>query len=303
MLYDVIITGGGFAGLTAAIYAVRSGLNCLVFEKGLYGGQVTAAGIVENYPTIPEISGAELSARLYEHAKHENVVIKFESIKECKLNGSVKTVLTSKAAYECKTVILANGTERRKLNCPGEAEYSGKGVSYCATCDGALYKKKITAVIGGGSAALEDGLFLSNVCKKVYIILRRDQFRGEKTLENELRKRENAEIIFNHNVKEIYGREFVDGITIKSTADEERKLAVDGVFIAIGQQPANELYASQVELDANGYIMAGEDCRTSIEGVFAAGDARVKPLRQIITAAADGAVAARQALNYINKIY
>lgn len=298
---DIIIIGAGFAGLTAGIYAVRAGLKCIVFEKEIHGGQVSITSYVENYPGISKISGAELSNNLYQHALNQGVEIKYEQILSCDLKSDIKVIETSTGKYSAAAVIIANGVSRRKLNCEGENEFSARGVSYCATCDGAFYKSKVTAIIGGGNTALEDALFLSNLCKKVYLIHRRDSFRAEKALSDAVSKRNNIEVLYDTIVQKISGDKLVSGITVKNIKDNQVKnLPVDGVFIAVGLEPLNNIFKGQIELDDNGYIVSDENCKTSLNGVFVAGDTRTKLLRQIVTAASDGAVAAFQASQYIN---
>ncbi len=300
---DIIIIGAGAAGLTSAIYAVRAGLTVKVFEKNFYGGQIAETSEVENYPAIEKITGVELATNIYNQAVAQGVEIAFETVSGAELSKTPKIIRTDNNTCEAKAVILANGVKRRKLGCPGEEEFAGRGVSYCATCDGAFFKDKVTAVVGGGNTALEDALYLSNICKKVYLIHRRNAFRGEKALEKAINTKKNIEILFDAQVTEIKGEQKVKAITISQKGKEPYDLAADAAFIAIGLMPDNSLFASEISLDEQGYYIAGEDCKTNLAGVFAAGDSRSKQLRQIITAAADGAVAAQQAFHYINEYY
>lgn len=293
MLYDILILGGGPAGLTAALYAKRAGVSVLVLEKTIYGGQVVNTPMVENYPGIQSIAGADLAMALYDQVTSLGVEIRLEEPVSVQLDADPKAVATARGLYEGKTVIVANGVKRRKLGCPGEERLAGRGVSYCATCDGAFFRGKETAIVGGGNTALEDALFLANHCSAVHLIHRRDEFRGSRILAEAVKKRENIHIHYNTVVEEITGEEKVSGLRLREVGTgAESSLAAAGVFVAIGLMPDNALFAGQLELDGAGYIRAGEDCRTSLPGVFAAGDTRTKAVRQIVTAAADGAVAA-----------
>lgn len=296
---DLLIVGAGCAGLTAAVYAIRAGHSAIVLEKGMYGGQIALTSEVENYPSIEKISGVELATLIYNQAVKQGADIRFEEVTEARLGAAEKIVITTSEEYQARAVILANGVERRKLGCPGEAEFTGRGVSYCATCDGAFFRGKDVAVVGGGNTALEDALFLSNLCRKVYLIHRRDQFRGEKVMVDAVLARDNIEILYQHTVEEILGDKVVTSVRAAGPEDGRRTLDVAAVFVAIGLIPVNQLFA-EAGLDANGYLVAGEDCNTQLPGVYAAGDTRSKPLRQIITAASDGAVAAVAASNYLN---
>nr|WP_312214036.1 thioredoxin-disulfide reductase [Clostridioides sp.] len=298
---DVIVIGAGPAGLTAALYAVRAGLTVTVYEKSVYGGQVTGTAEVENYPSIRKISGFDFANNIYNQSISQGVEINFEEVEKIEDKGNYKVVKTSSGDHESKTVIIANGVERRKLGCKGEKEFTGKGVTYCATCDGAFFKNQDVAIVGGGNTALEDALFLANNCSKVYLIHRRDSFRGDKILIDAVLKRENIEIIYDSGVDEITGDTKVREIKIKNLKDDSiSTITVDGIFVAIGLEPKNQMFSNILELDKSGYIVADESCTTKVEGVFVAGDNRTKFLRQIITAASDGAIAAVQAANYVN---
>lgn len=293
MVYDILILGGGPAGLTAALYAKRAGVSVLVLEKTIYGGQVINTPTVENYPGIASITGVDLAMALHDQVTGLGVEVRMEEPISCQLDTDPKVVTTSRGSYEAKTVILANGVKRRQLGCPGEERLAGRGVSYCATCDGAFFQGKVTAIVGGGNTALEDALFLANHCTTVHLIHRRDAFRGSAILAQAVEKRENIVLHYDTVVEEIQGENKVESLRLKNVqTGKETALAADGVFVAVGLMPDNEAFAGQVELDKAGYIVAGEDCRTSQPGVYAAGDTRTKAVRQIVTAAADGAVAA-----------
>ncbi len=264
-----------------------------MLEKTIYGGQVVNTPMVENYPGIQTIAGADLAMALYDQVTSLGVEIRLEEPVSVQLDTNPKAIATARGLYEGKTVIIANGVKRRKLGCPGEEKFSGRGVSYCATCDGAFFRGKVAAIVGGGNTALEDALFLANHCSAVHLIHRREQFRGSQILAEAVKKRENIILHYNTVVEEIAGEDKVTGLRLKEvTTGKETLLAAEGVFVAIGLMPDNGFFTGQLELDGAGYIRAGEDCRTNLPGVFAAGDTRTKAVRQIITAAADGAVAA-----------
>lgn len=288
---DIIVIGAGTAGLTCAIYGLRAGKSVLVFEEKMYGGQIVNTPSIENYPGYKNISGFEFANNLYEQAKALGMEYRNEQVVEIK-NESVKLVVTEKGTYETKAVVIATGAKNRMLGLENESELTGKGISYCATCDGAFFKGKDVAVAGGGNTALEDALFLSNYCSKVYIIHRRDKFRGDKADVDKLKIKENVEFILNSTIEELLGENRLEGIKVRNSTDNKiTELNVAGVFIAIGQVPDNERFRTVVELDDKGYIVAGEDCRTGADGIFAAGDCRTKSVRQLVTAAGDGAVA------------
>lgn len=305
---DVIIIGAGTAGLTAAIYALRAGKSVLVLEQGTYGGQIVNTPKVENYPGIEQISGYEFASGLYRQAEKLGMEYRSEKVTDLRLEDNAeageelssasveagdKIVETTKQSYHAKAVILATGAKNRPLGVEREAEYTGRGISYCATCDGMFFRGKKVAVVGGGNTALEDAAFLSNYCEKVYLIHRRETFRGEEKLVNELQKKDNVEFLLNKTVQALEGETTLQAvILLDKISGEESRLEISGLFVAIGQIPENEVFAKLVDLDENGYILAGEDCRTSVEGIFAAGDCRKKTVRQLTTAAADGAVAA-----------
>ena len=301
-MYDMIIIGAGTAGLSAAIYGVRAGKSVLVLEGENYGGQIINSPEVENYPGIAKISGFEFATGLYEQAQNLGAVIAFEAVSRVEKTGRDFVVYTDERELPCHSVILATGAKNRPLGLEREMELIGAGVSYCATCDGAFFRNQVTAVVGGGSTALEDAEFLSSYCSKVYLIHRRDAFRGEQWLVENLRKKENVEFVLNSVVTEILGESGVEGIRVKDkVTGEERKLEINGLFVAIGQMPDNHAFEALVELDESGYIRALEDCKTSEPGIFAAGDCRTKTVRQLTTAASDGAVAGLAACEYINR--
>lgn len=298
-MYDIIIIGAGPAGLSAAIYAIRAGHTVAVFEELIYGGQVANTPEVENYPAIEKISGVEFATNLYNHAVNLGAEIMFDKVTSAKLIGDVKAIIAGEKTYEAKTVIIANGAKRRKLGCEGEEKLSGRGVSYCATCDGAFYKAKDVLIVGGGNTALEDALFLANNCTMVHLVHRRDSFRGNKILADAVIANDKITIHYNTVPEKIYGTKTVEGVIIKNVeTDITEDIAVSGVFVAVGLEPDNAVFADELELQ-DGYIKADETCETNIAGVFAAGDTRTKKLRQIVTAASDGANAAVEASSYI----
>lgn len=301
---NIIIIGAGPAGLTAAIYARRAGYGAVVLEENIYGGQVATTSEVENYPGYRQISGVDLSMKLYEHAEALGAQIRFEQLTGCELQAPLKRLTASSGEQlQARAVIIAGGAKRRQVGCPGEDRLRGRGVSYCATCDGAFYKGKQVAVIGGGNTALEDALFLSNSCPVVHLIHRREEFRAVPSLQQAVQARENIQLHLGKTASEILGEKAVEGLRLSDQKTQaEELLAVSGVFVAIGTQPDNALYRGQLPMDAQGYFLAGEDCQTPLPGVFVAGDCRKKPLRQIVTATADGAVAATMAAAYLNAL-
>ena len=302
-MYDVIIIGAGPAGLSAAIYAMRAKLNALVIEQAGPGGQVLTTYEVDNYPALPGISGYELGVKMKEHAEKLGMKLVTEEVREVIWEQEHKCVRTDRAEYETKTLILASGAVHAKLGLPDEERLSGMGVSYCATCDGAFYKNAVTAVVGGGDVALEDAIFLARLCKKVYVIHRRNEFRGAKSLQEALLQLPNVEILWDSVVTSIHGEDEVEGITVENCLNgSKERYDVDGVFIAVGIRPVSEVFDGLAERDKAGYLIAGEDTKTSTPGVFAAGDVRTKPLRQIVTAVADGANAVYAVQEYLTGI-
>lgn len=300
-MYDIIIIGSGPAGLSAAIYAQRACLDTIVIEKnGISGGQVLNTWEVDNYPGFPGVTGFELSRQFREHANKLGARVVQDEVVQVELSGNVKKVVCEEETYEARCVILASGAHHRTLEVPGEEELRGAGVSYCATCDGAFFRGRTVAVVGGGDAALEDAIFLARMCEKVYIVHRRDKLRGAKRLQERLQALENIEFVWNSETVAIEGNAQVEALRLRQTqTGEERRLDVDGVFIAVGIAPESELYAGQLELDEQGYIRADESGQTSVSGVFAAGDVRTKALRQILTAASDGANCVASAERYL----
>lgn len=303
-MYDMLIIGSGPAGMGAAIYGVRAGLSLAVLDRSpISGGQVLTTYEVDNYLGLPQISGGEISQKFREHADSLGVnfvtanVTSIEDKKDCKI------VHTEEGDYEAKTLLLATGATHAMLGVKGEMQLTGMGVSYCATCDGAFFRKRTVAVVGGGDVAVEDAIFLAGLCSKVYLIHRRDSLRAADSLQKKLMSVENVEILWNCEVKEIQGEDMVEKILVYHNQDDSQSvLEVNGVFIAVGIQPNTELYQGLVEMDERGYVLADESCKTSADGIYAAGDIRKKALRQIITAVADGANAVTSAQNYLNKV-
>lgn len=300
-MYDIIIIGAGPAGLTASIYARRAEKKTLVLEAKTYGGQIINTLSIENYPVEPNISGFDFATKLYNQAKDMGSEIIFEKVIDIKNNKEFKEVITKKNTYKTKTIIIATGAENRKIGLDNEDELIGKGISYCATCDGAFYKKKDVAVVGGGNVALEDALYLSDIANKVYLIHRRDEFRADTSIVEKLKDKENVTFILNSNISEIIADEKVKSINVRNNEDrKESNIDIDGLFIAVGQVPENQNFANLINLDKSGYIIADENCHTNIDGIFVAGDNRTKELRQLVTATSDGAIAATEAIKYIN---
>ncbi|WP_077612245.1 thioredoxin-disulfide reductase [Clostridium sp. Marseille-P2415] len=299
-IYDVVIIGSGPAGLTAAVYGKRAELKMVVIEKEMAsGGQVLNTYEVDNYPGLPGINGYDLGMKFREHAEKLGAEFSTDEVLRIEASDGEFNVVGEEKNYVTKTVIIATGAQHRKLSVIGEEELTGMGVSYCATCDGAFFRNKVAAVVGGGDVAIEDAIFLARMCKKVYLIHRRNKLRGAKTLQTQLFQLENVEIIWDTVVEEIEGGDQVESLTLKNTKTEEaRKLAVDGVFIAVGINPQSEAFGNLVEMD-HGYIRAGEDCETNIPGIFAAGDVRTKQLRQVSTAVSDGANAITSVERYL----
>ncbi len=297
---DIIIIGAGIAGMTSAIYARRASKSVLVLEAKSYGGQIINTPDVENYPAAPHISGFDLATNVYGQAKALGAEFKFEKAVNIEDHGGYKTVATTKNSYDAKAVIIATGSENRKLGLENEDRLVGRGVSYCATCDGAFFRGKTVAVAGGGNTALEDALYLSDVAGKVYLIHRRDAFRGDDGTVERLKKKENVVFVLNSNVTKLIADKKLTSIEVTDKEGVVTPIEVDGLFVAVGRIPENQNFTSVIDLDAAGYALSGEDCRTRTKGVFVAGDTRQKDVRQLVTAASDGAVAATEAIKYIN---
>ena len=305
-MYDVIIIGAGIAGLTAAIYVRRSNKTVLVLEGQAYGGQIINTLQIENWPGDYGVSGVDLMQKIYKQATELGAEVEFEEVEVVEKVGEDFVIKTEDGEYKAGAVILAVGAEDKKLGIEREMELTGRGVSYCATCDGAFYKGKNVAVIGGGNTALYDAVYLADIADKVYVVHRRDKFRGDAVLVEKLKRKENVEFVLGYVPEQILGDDKVAGVKLVpsgkvDSVTSERTLDVDGVFVAIGKKPATEKFAELVKLDENGYIVASEDCKTSCDGVYVAGDCRTKDIRQLVTAAADGAVAADAAVNYLSK--
>ena len=300
MIYDIIIVGAGPAGLTAAIYALRSNKKVLVLEKETIGGQMSSSPLIENYPGFLSISGSELANNLYSQVIELGGEVELEEVLSIEF-GEIKTITTDMGKYEARAIILATGAKYRKLGLEKEDEFIGKGISFCVACDGAFYRDKTVAVIGGGNSAVINAITLSDICEKVYVVQNLDKLSAEASLINKLNEKKNIEIIYNATVQEIIGGNNLNGIVISINNTEKRKLEIDGMFISIGLVPQNEFIKDTVTLDNYGYIKSDAECVTNIEGVFVAGDCRTKNVRQITTATADGSIAAINAVKYLNR--
>lgn len=315
-MYDLVIVGSGPAGLSAAVYAKRAGLNLLVLEKEpMSGGQVLTTYEVDNYLGLPGMNGFDMGMKFREHA--DKLGVEFKEAELTGIEGAANwsetvaaqanshfTLHTTEGDIETKSIILACGAHHAHLNVPGEEELAGMGVSYCATCDGAFFKNRTTAVVGGGDVALEDAIYLARFCEKVYLIHRRDEFRGAKVLQEELMNLPNVEILYSHVVDSIQGEDMVEAINLTDVKTGAKKnVPLNGVFVAVGIHPNTDVFKDLLAADEGGYIIAGEDGKTNVNGIFVAGDIRQKPIRQIITAVADGANAAVSATNYLNQLH
>ena len=302
-IYDMIIIGSGPAGLAAAVYGQRAKLDLIVIEKQMIsGGQIINTLEVDNYPGLPGIGGFELGQKFREHAEKLGTAFVTDEVKEVRINeDGTRTVVGAEADYTAKTVVIASGAEHSLLGVPGEKELTGSVVSYCATCDGNFYRNKVTAVVGGGDVALGDALYLARLCRKVYLIHRRDSFRGAKVLEDKVRAAENIELVLDSTVEEIRGEGQLKSILVKNKkSGAETELAIDGLFIAVGIVPESKSFPF-LKTDERGYVLADETCETNVPGVYAAGDVRKKQLRQVITAVADGANAVESAVRYLTE--
>lgn len=300
-MYDIIIIGGGPAGLTAALYACRANKKTLVIEKETFGGQITFSPKVENIPGFISLTGNEFAEKLVEQVLEQGADVESCEVLEIK-DGEIKTVVTDDGEFEGKAVIIATGAKHRMLGVEGEEKYVGEGISFCAVCDGAFYKDKTVAVVGGGNSALQEAILLSDLAKKVYVVQNLDFLTGEKKLADQLYKLDNVEVITGVTVESFLGDSELEGIVIKNSAGESRKLSIDGLFIAIGLIPQNDAFKNVVELDDRGYAVIDETCESATKGIFVAGDCRAKKIRQVTTAAADGAIAALAACDYIDSL-
>lgn len=309
-MYDIVIIGAGTAGMSAAIFAQRGGKKSLMLEKLTYGGQIINTLDIENYPGLMHVSGFDFAGKFFEQASQLGASYEAASVLGIEDKGDVKVVHTDNGDYQAGAVIIAAGAKNRPLAAEGtplfdkEKSLTGRGVSYCATCDGMFYRNKAAAVVGGGNTALDDAVFLADICQKVYVIHRRDQFRGSRTTLDKLKEKPNVEFILNSEVTDLLTDEQAQTLDRVETYDkvtgQKRQIPVNGLFVAVGQAPCNQPFADVVDLDEKGYIIAGEDTHTRTAGIFAAGDCRTKTLRQLSTAAADGAQAATEAIRYLN---
>ena len=303
-MYDVAILGAGPAGMTAAVYTSRANLSTIMIERGVPGGQMVNTNEVENYPGFASVLGPDLSNKMFEHAKKFGAEYAFGDVKQLSDGDEYKTIVTGNKEYKARAVIIATGAEHKKLGIPGEEEYSGRGVSYCAVCDGAFFKDRELVVVGGGDSAVEEGIFLTRFAKKVTIVHRRDQLRAQKILQERAFANEKIDFIWSHTVKEIHGKDGkVNSVTLVSTKDgTEREFKTDGVFIYIGLVPLTKPFEHLGITNEDGWIITDEEMRTKIPGIFAAGDVRAKSLRQIVTATGDGSIAAQSAQEYVEEL-
>lgn len=303
-IHDVIIIGGGPAGYTAALYAARAGLDTVVIEKMSVGGQMATTGKIDNYPGFEDgIEGFDLGMKMQAGAERFGARTEYAQVTKTSLAGEIKRVFTDFGELLARTVVIATGADPRRLGVKDEDKLMGNGVHYCAHCDGRFYKDKTVMVVGGGNSAASDALYLSRLAKKVYVVHRRDTLRATKIYHQPLMKAENVEFLWNSSVSELIVNEKLESVKVKDViSGEEQKVAVDGVFVSIGRKPATDLFKDELELDESGYIVAGESTKTNVSGVFAVGDVRTKELRQVVTAVADGAIAADQAEKYLSEI-
>lgn len=301
-IYDVIIIGGGPAGYSAALYSSRAGLDTLVIERMMVGGQMALTDIIDNYPGFEEgVDGVTLAMKMQQSAERFGAKTEYADVESVDFSSDVKIINTSFGAFYGKTVIIASGANPRELGVENENTLVGRGVHYCAHCDGRFYKDKTVVVVGGGNSAVSDALYLSRMAKKVYLVHRRDTLRATKIYHDPLLKSENVEFLWNSAVSELIFEKRLNGVMIKNLLDDSlRELACDGLFVSIGRKPATEFLGSEIDLDSNGYIVADESTKTNVDGVFAVGDVRTKTLRQVVTAVSDGAVASHFAEEYIS---
>ncbi len=302
-MYDIAIIGGGAAGLTAALYALRANKKVLLIEKGTFGGQITFSPLVENFPTQESISGAELADKLTEQALSQGADVEVDTVLGIEDNGSHKKILGESGNYEARAVIIATGAKHRTLGVKGEDKFIGEGISFCAVCDGAFYKDKNVVVVGGGNSALQEALLLSELCRGVTIVQNLPELTGEKALAERLYKKENVRVLCSKTVSEFLGENELEAVLINDEiTGEKEKIVTDGVFVAIGLSPQNEPFKNVLGIDAYGYADSDESCTTKTAGVFVAGDCRKKQIRQLTTACADGSVAALAACNFVDSL-
>lgn len=299
---DIIIIGAGPAGLTAALYALRAGKSVLVIEKSTFGGQVTFSPKIENYPGIPEMTGNEFADKLLDQVLNMGAEVEMEKVTGIINEGSRKLVFAGDKKYEAKAVIIAVGVKHRQLGLKRENELTGKGISYCAVCDGAFYNGQTVGVVGGGNSALQEAVLLSDICEKVYVFQNLSFMTGEKKLVEILETKSNVEFMTDVVVSDLKGDDELTGVTLKHTTEGEKEVALNGLFVAIGLEPSNSDFAEMAALDSNGYFDSDESCLTKTEGIYVAGDCRKKNIRQITTATADGASAALAACRYIDAL-
>ena len=297
-MYDIIIIGAGPAGLTASIYGRRANKKVLVLEALTYGGQIVNTTVIDNYPALPHVTGFDFATNLYNQATELGAEIKFEKVINI-IVDKYKKVITDSNEYTSRAIIIATGADRRKLGLEKEDRFTGSGISYCATCDGNFFKDKEVAVNGGGNTALTDALYLADICSKVYLIHRRDEFRGSESLVNEVKKRNNIELVLNSKVTKLNGDNHLTSIEVTNNDGSTRELPISCLFVAIGQVPVTENFVKLIDVDNNGYAIAGEDMKTKVAGLYVAGDVRKKSLRQLATAISDGAIAATEAIHDI----
>lgn len=290
--YDIIIIGAGPAGMSAALYARRANKKVLILEACTYGGKITRAHLIENYPGIPSISGVDYATALYNQVTALGAIVKYETVKRIEEDN---TVITNKNAYKCTAVIIATGADNKKLGIAREQEFLGKGLSYCATCDGAFFKGEDVAVVGGGDTALEDALYLSSIAKTIYLLVRSEEFKAQETFVEEIKAKRNVIIKYNTTVKELKGSDCIESLVISENGNET-ELEVSGIFIAVGMTPSNDIFSNIIDMDEYGYITSEDGVHTNKEKVYVAGDARSKELRQLATAVSDGAIAATTAI-------
>ena len=300
-MYDIVIIGAGPAGLTAAIYARRANKKVLVLEAKTYGGQILNTNNIENYPGIESISGYDYATNLYNQVINKGAEVKFEKVISINDELAEKIVETPNNKYKTKTVIIATGSDNRYLGLENEKELTGRGVSYCATCDGSFFRNKDIAVVGGGNTAIYDVKYLSDIANKVYLIHRRNEFKVDNSQLEEIKEKNNVELILESRITKLNGKDFLESIEVTDKDGNIKNINVSGLFIAVGKIPENENFKNLINMDEKGYIISDELCHTNIDGIFVAGDNRQKNLRQLVTATSDGAIAATEAIKYINK--